>query len=173
MVKEEVSGYQTGSLRIHPWIENTYISLWSKSEIAAEDAKLSYVNTTTRIGVLCISLLHLSSIKPLDKLFLPCKEISLFLCILYASLLWVFTYFLHVCIADRASGRGTENTVASVCIWIRWWMYLVGVMVRKRSVLPLAPKYLWISPSHLELSFYPSLSFPFSPSSFSVWGSIV
>lgn len=84
MVMEEVSGYQTGSFGIHLWIDKTYIILWSKSEIAAEDAKLSYVNAATQIGVLCISFLHLSS---MDKLFLPCREISLFLCILYASLL--------------------------------------------------------------------------------------
>lgn len=83
MVMEEVSGYQTGSLGIRLWVDEAYIRLWSKSEIAAEDAKLSYVNSTTQIGVLRISLLHLSSIKPLDKPFLPFREI----CILYASLL--------------------------------------------------------------------------------------
>lgn len=84
MVMEEVSGYWTGYFGIHRWIDKTYIILWSKSKIAAEDVKLSYADAATQIGVLCISLLHLSS---LDKLFLPCREISLFLYILYASLL--------------------------------------------------------------------------------------
>lgn len=117
MVMEEVSGYQTGSLGIHLWIDNTYIGLWNKAEISAEDAKLSYVNTATRFGVLCISLLHLSSIKTSDKLFLPCRDISLF----YAYFLLHCLGFLHI-----------------FCMCVMWWMYVVGVMLRKISVFPLA-----------------------------------
>lgn len=52
-----------GGLGIHLWIDNTYISLWSKFEIASEDGKVSYVNAAFWIGVFCISLLHDFSMK--------------------------------------------------------------------------------------------------------------